>query len=62
MKRSRAWETAGYRERYAMEHGRKSVHRDNRGHTLITYRYSKFTEYQDANGAVYDATEGRWVN
>lgn len=62
MKRSRAWETAGYRERYAMEHGRKSVHRDKRGHTLITYRYNEFMEYQDANGATYDATEGRWVN
>lgn len=59
--RSRAYETAGYRERHAIEHGKKSVRVDNRGHRIWTYNYSKFLEYQDGNGATYDDTEGRWV-
>jgi len=52
---------AGYRERYAMEHGnRKTKH--ERGHTLWVFRYSADDEYQDANGATFDVTEGRWIN
>lgn len=53
---------AGYRERFAMEHGKKSVTVDHRGHTLWRFNYSRFVEYQDANGATYDVTEGRWIN
>ena len=59
--RNRAYETAGYREKFAMKHGKRTVERDHRGHTMWTYRYSTEIEYQDANGATYDATEGRWV-
>lgn len=59
--KNRAYAEGGYREKYAMEHGKRSVKRDNRGHTLWVYRYSTEIEYQDANGATYDATEGRWV-
>lgn len=59
--RNRAYETAGYREKFAMEHGKRSVKRDRRGHTLWVYKYSPDVDYQDANGATYDATEGRWV-
>ena len=35
---------------------------DDRGHVLWTYSYSAARDYQDANGAVYDATENRWIN
>ena len=59
--RNRAYTEAGFRERYAMEHGKKMVKRDRRGHTLWIFRYSTEIEYQDANGATYDATEGRWI-
>lgn len=59
--RNRAYETAGYREKFAMEHGKRSVKRDRRGHTLWVYKYSHEVDYQDANGSTYDATEGRWV-
>ena len=60
--KNRAYETAGYRERFAMEHGKRTVKRDHRGHTLWVYKYSPHVDYQDANGSTYDATEGRWVN
>lgn len=58
----KAYESAGYREKYAMERGNKTTRFDNRGHKLWVFTYSKYTEYQDANGATYDVTEGRWVN
>lgn len=58
---NRAYAEAGYREKYAMEHGKKTTKRDRRGHTLWVFTYSADDPYQDANGATYDATEGRWV-
>ena len=57
-----AEETAGYREKYAMIHGKKNVVTDHREHELWIFRYSTGDPYQDANGATYDATERRWVN
>lgn len=57
----KAWEQGGYRERYAMERGNKATKFDNRGHKLWVFTYSKWADYQDANGATYDVTEGRWV-
>lgn len=59
--RNRAYETAGYREKYAMKHGKKTTKRDHRGHTLWVFTYSTDDSYQDANGATYDASEGKWV-
>ena len=59
--KNRAYMVADYRERYAMEHGKKTTKKDHRGHVLWVYRYSVYDSYQDANGAIYDATEGRWV-
>ncbi len=56
-----AYDRAGYRERYAMTHGRKET-KTMRGHKLWIFRYSPDDEYQDANGATYDVTEGRWIN
>ena len=55
-----AMDRAGYRERYAMEHGVKTTKR-NGTHTLWIFTYSESDPYQDANGATYDVTEGRWV-
>lgn len=53
--------SAGYRERYAIEHGTRALVR-NGDHNLWVFIYSEDDPYQDANGATYDATEGRWVN
>ena len=55
-----AYNRAGYRERYAMMKGTKETKRMN-GHTLWVFSYSADDEYQDANGATYDVTEGRWI-
>lgn len=57
-----AKDNAGYRERYAMTHGNRTISVDHRGHTMWKFKYSADDEYQDANGALYDATEKRWVN
>jgi len=56
-----ATEKAGFREKYAMEHGKESKRTMN-GHTLYIFRYSASAEYQDANGATYDATQKAWIN
>lgn len=53
-----AMQRAGYRERFAMKCGTKEVKKEN-GHTLWIFTYSPDVEYQDANGATYDVTEGR---
>lgn len=56
-----AWKAAGYRERYAMQYGAKEIKKEN-GKKYLVYTYSQNDPYQDANGATYDATEGRWVD
>ena len=61
LKYSEAWKTAGVRERYAMEHGRLYSRKDERGHQMWRFTYSQWDKYQDANGATFDVTEGRWV-
>ena len=55
-----ARQTAGWREKYAMKNGNKNVKYVN-GRVLYVWTYSKYREYQDANGATFDATNGRWV-
>ena len=57
----KAYAAAGFRERYAMEHGNKSIIFVN-GHKCIKYTYSKYKEYQDANGATFDTVRGVWIN
>lgn len=57
----KAYETAGYRERYAMENGNKSVIYVN-GQKCFKFTYSKYAEYQDANGATYNTVTGRWID
>ena len=49
---------AGYRERYAMDHGKREIKVVGK-HTLWIFRYSSDDPYQDGNGATYDVTEGR---
>lgn len=56
-----AYEVGGYREKYAMDNGNRSVRYDN-GKTLWRFTYSKYKEYQDANGATYYVEGRRWVN
>lgn len=58
--------SAGYREKYAISqyldaNGNVIIEDDARGHKLWIFTYSDDNPYQDANGATYDATEGRWV-
>lgn len=57
----KAYESGGYRERYAMDNGNERREMQN-SHLCLVYTYSKNAEYQDANGATYDTEEGRWVN
>lgn len=59
---ARARAAAGWRERYAMQHGHANRYTDARGHICIRFTYSTLDEYQDANGATWDATTGEWVN
>lgn len=56
-----AFAKAGYRERYAMEHGVGKIV-DVNGHKCICFTYSEDDEYQDANGATYDTVRKEWVN
>ena len=52
--------TGGYRERYAMENGTRTLKYDG-NHKLWVFKYSADDPYQDANGATYNVTEGRWI-
>lgn len=56
-----AYNSAGWRERYAMEHGNAATVYIN-GHKCIKYTYSTAAEYQDANGATYNTTTKQWIN
>lgn len=56
----RAYEAGGYRERYAMRKGHRSAVNEN-GKTYYKWTYSKWDEYQDANGAMFDPERGVWI-
>ena len=56
-----ALKTAGFREKYAIEHGTAKRKTEN-GHILYIFSYSKADQFQDGNGATYDATLHRWIN
>lgn len=56
-----AHNAAGFRERYAMEHGNATTLYIN-GDKCIKYTYSKLNEYQDANGAIYNTITKQWIN
>lgn len=51
---------AGWREKYAIEHGNKTVIFVN-GEKCFKFTYSKYNEYQDANGAIYNTVRRCWV-
>ena len=57
----KAYESAGFREQYAMEHGNRTTVFIN-GHKCYKYTYSSTKEYQDANGATYDAVRESWID
>ena len=57
----KAYETAGYRERYTMENGNKSIIYV-RGHKCFKFIYSVNMEYQDGNGATYDTITESWID
>jgi hypothetical protein len=53
-----AWITGGWRERYAMRHGRMV----RVGDDLIAFKLRKEDPIQDANGATYNTSTCKWVN
>lgn len=59
-KRREMWNKAGFRERYAMQHGNARKVTDG-WHVLIVFTYSPRDEYQDANGAKWDTGRREWV-
>lgn len=54
-----AYNAGGYRERYAMEHGNKSILYVH-GNKCYKFTYSPHHNYQDANGAIYDTVLKKW--
>lgn len=57
----KAYAAAGWRERYALDHGNKTIIFIG-GNKCYKYTYSKNIEYQDANGATFDTVRGVWIN
>ena len=55
-----AYNFGGFRERYAMEHGNRATVYIN-GEKCYKFTYSKYKEYQDANGAIYNTVRGSWI-
>lgn len=58
---AKARAAAGWRERYAMEHGNRQIIYIN-SRKCIKYTYSTKEAYQDANGATFDTVRGCWIN
>lgn len=52
---------AGWRERYAIKHGKLNTIYI-RDHKCLKFTYSPRAEYQDANGATFDTVTGQWIN
>lgn len=57
----KAYTVGGFRERYAMENGNKTIVYIN-GNKCYKYTYSKYNKYQDANGATFDTVRGCWID
>jgi hypothetical protein len=55
-----AYNSGGWRERYAMENGNAATVYIN-GNKCIKYTYSSAATYQDANGATYDTIKKAWI-
>ena len=56
-----AYSLAGWRERYAMEHGNRATIYQN-GEKCYKFTYSTANEYQDANGATFNTARRAWTN
>lgn len=56
-----AYDKGGFRERYAMENGNKTIVYIN-GHKCFKFTYSKHLEYQDGNGVMYDTIQKCWID
>ena len=56
-----AYARAGYREKFAMQNGNKTKLFIN-GDICYKWTYSTRAPYQDANGAIYNATRRQWIN
>lgn len=56
-----AYNSAGAREKFAMENGNKTVIYVN-GHKCFKFTYSARIEYQDANGSLYDTVTKSWID
>lgn len=55
-----AYNIAGYREKFAMDNGNKSIIYAN-NHKCFKFTYSKHLEYQDANGSIFDTVSKTWI-
>lgn len=56
----KAYSTSGFRERYAMENGNKTIIYIS-GRRCIKFSYDNKRKYQDANGATFDTVRGVWI-
>ena len=56
-----AYNSGGYRERYAMDHGTKEIKMVN-GHRMWIFNYSPDNPYQDGNGATFGCKTKTWIN
>ena len=56
-----AYINGGYRERYAMENGNKTIVYIN-GDKCYKFIYADSVTYQDANGATYSTVSKSWIN
>ena len=54
------YSSGGFRERYATQNGTRETEYIN-GEKCYIYRYGTEEEYQDANGATYNAVRGAWI-
>lgn len=55
-----AMQTAGYREKYALENGTVQLVTVN-DEKCYRFTYPTENEYQDANGAIYNTKRKEWV-
>ena len=55
-----AYNNGGFRERYAMENGKKKIVYIN-GEKCYQFTYAENLEYQDGNGATYNTIRKNWI-
>ena len=55
-----AWEAARWRERFAVDNGNKNIVYVN-GLKCLRFTYSRYKEYQDSNGVIYDTVKKQWI-